>query len=70
MCGRVPGAAVPEPKEFSTPEKFPVLTDGPATATSFADEGMIVALMLGTAECCKPKCPMASSENETSVDDN
>jgi hypothetical protein len=43
------GAAVTEPKEFSTPEKFPVLTDGPATATSFADKGMIVVLTLGTA---------------------
>jgi hypothetical protein len=43
------GAAVAEPKEFSTPEKFPVLTDGPATATGFFDEGMIVALTLGTA---------------------
>jgi hypothetical protein len=43
------GAAVAEPKELSTPEKFPVLTDGPATATSFSDEGMIVALTLGTA---------------------
>jgi hypothetical protein len=43
------GAAVAEPKEFSTPEKFPVLTDGPATATGFSDEGMIVALTLGTA---------------------
>ena len=38
------GAAVAEPKEFSTPEKFPVLTDGPATATSFADEGMMQLL--------------------------
>ena len=43
------GAAVAEPKEFSTPEKFPVLTDGPTTATGFSDEGMIVALTLGTA---------------------
>ena len=43
------GAAVAEPKEFSTPEKFPVLTDGPATATGFSDEGMIVALTLSTA---------------------
>ena len=41
--------AVAEPKEFSTPEKFLVLTDGPATATGFSDEGMIVALTLGTA---------------------
>jgi len=40
------GAAVAEPKEFSTPEKFPVLTDGPTTATGFSDEGMIVALTL------------------------
>jgi hypothetical protein len=43
------GAAVAEPKEFSTLEKFPVLTDGPATATSLSDEGMIVALTLSTA---------------------
>jgi hypothetical protein len=43
------GAAVAEPKELSTPEKFPVLTDGPATATGFSNEGMIVALTLGTA---------------------
>jgi hypothetical protein len=43
------GAAVAEPKEFSTPEKFPVLTDGPATATGFSDERMIVSLTLGTA---------------------
>jgi hypothetical protein len=44
------GAAVAEPKdEFSTPEKFPVLTDGPVTATSFADKGMIVAPTLSTA---------------------
>jgi hypothetical protein len=43
------GTAAAEPKEFSTPEKFPVLTDGPATATGFSDIGMIVALTLGTA---------------------
>ena len=43
------GAAVAEPKEFSTQEKFPVLTDGPATATSLSIEGMIVALTLCTA---------------------
>ena len=43
------GTAVAEPKEFSTPEKFPVLTDGPVTVTSFSGEGMIVALTLGTA---------------------
>ena len=30
------------------PEKLPVLADGPATATSFSDEGMIVVLTLGT----------------------
>jgi hypothetical protein len=42
-------AAVAEPKEFSTPEKFPVLTDDSATATGFSDEGMIVALTLSTA---------------------
>ena len=43
------GTAVAEPKEFSTPEKFPVLTDGPATATSLSDEGMIVTLTFSTA---------------------
>jgi hypothetical protein len=43
------GAAVAEPKEFSTPEKFPVLTDGPAITTGFSNEGMIVAHTLGTA---------------------
>jgi hypothetical protein len=43
------GAAFVEPKEFSTPEKFPVLTDDPATASSLSDEGMIVALTLSTA---------------------
>jgi hypothetical protein len=43
------GTAVAKPKEFSTPEKFPVLTDGPATATGFSDERMEVALTLGTA---------------------
>jgi hypothetical protein len=43
------GAAVAESKKFSTPEKFPVLTDGPVTATSLSDEGMIVAFTLSTA---------------------
>ena len=43
------GPAVAELKEFSTPENFPVLTDGPATATSLSDDRMIVALMLSTA---------------------
>jgi hypothetical protein len=43
------GAAVAELKEFSTPEKVPVLTDDPVTATGFSNKGMIVALTLGTA---------------------
>ena len=37
------GTAVAKPKEFSTPEKFPVLPTG------FSDERMVVALTLGTA---------------------
>jgi hypothetical protein len=38
-------------KKFLGPpiEKFPVLTDGPATAYSLPDKGMIVALTLSTA---------------------
>jgi hypothetical protein len=43
------GVAVAVPKGFSTPEKFAVLTDGPATATSLSDEGMIIALTFITA---------------------
>ena len=42
-------AAVAEPEEFSTPKKFPVLADGPATATNLSDKGMIVALTFSTA---------------------
>jgi hypothetical protein len=55
------GAAVAEPKEFRTPEKFPVLTDGPTTATGVSDKGMIVALTLGTAARAESKRTVASA---------
>ena len=55
------GTAVAKPKEFSTPKQFLVLTDGPATATSFSDEGMIVALTLSIAERAKPNRTEASA---------
>jgi hypothetical protein len=41
------GAAIAEPEEFRTPEKFAILADRPASTASFTDKRMIMAFSRG-----------------------
>ena len=47
------GAAVAEPKEFRAPKELPILTNGPTTASSFANKRVEVMLAVGAAPRAK-----------------
>ena len=55
------GAAIAEPKELGTPKKLPILADGPASTSGFADKRMEVAFPLGTAARPESDRPQTSS---------
>jgi hypothetical protein len=55
------GAAIAQPKELGAPKKFPILADGPASTSGFADKRMEVAFPLGTAARPESDRPQTSS---------
>jgi hypothetical protein len=46
-------SAIAKPKEFGTPNKFPVLADAPVTAAGFTNKGVIMTLSFGAAAGAK-----------------
>lgn len=53
--------AIAQPEEFGTPKKFPVLTDGPSPATSFAHKRVVMGFTFGAAAGTKSDGAEASA---------